>query len=98
MLGLLQAILCAIVKLAANVVVLLVGVVNLTIVGIGEAIELLLAALPNMPDAPNLGGQALAYANWMIPVPGLVVGFGVMVSLWVSIMAVAIIGRIFRVF
>lgn len=97
MLGLLKDILCAIVALAANVVGLLVGVVNLTIVAAGTAITALLSALPDMPAAPTFGGDALAYANWLMPIPGLVVGFGVIVTLWIATMAFGIIGRLFKV-
>lgn len=68
MIGILQAILCAIEEVAVLTVDLLMIAVNASIVAIGAFLGVLILLLPYIPPAPPIPEDgALGFLNWFIP-------------------------------
>ena len=74
----LNAILCAILALAAKIIDLFALAINGLFSLIGATIGLVLAILPGMPDTPQLPeGKVLDSINWLLPIEPLLGFLGV---------------------
>jgi phage-related protein len=73
---------------------LLIKVINQLIVAVADFIKTVINLLPDtpVPPAPSLPSDSpslLSYINWFIPVSGIIVALGILLSAWVSYMLVA---------
>lgn len=94
MLDVLGDILCACLVLPWVMADLLVGLVNLFFVGVGAALVGILALLPAFPDPPaDPPSQALAYANWLFPIAGLLAILTTVAGLWLGFIVLRIVLR-----
>lgn len=92
MIGLLEAILCAIETLAAGIVDLLIVMINAAIVGLGALVAVVMLLLPEMPAPPPLPEAGiLGFVNWLFPLAGAAALLATMGGLFLGYMAVRII-------
>lgn len=91
MLTLLWKALCALWNIPYWIIDLLVFSINGLILALGtlaQAAVELLPGFPTPPAAPQAG--ALAYANWFLPIGGLLVGLAAFVAAWITFSLVSI--------
>jgi hypothetical protein len=89
--GILEAILCAIEQLAAAIVGLLVVVVNAALVALGAFMGVIIALLPNMPEPPaRPSSSVVGFLNWLVPLAGLAALLVTMGALFLGFLAVRI--------
>jgi hypothetical protein len=66
------ALLCLLEQFAFLIAKGLMMAVNFVIVGIADAIKLLIAALPAMPDFPQFGAGQTGWLAYFVPIGGMV--------------------------
>ena len=91
MIGVLEAILCAIEELAAGIIGLLVVMLNAAIVALGAFMGVIIALLPNMPEAPAKPSEGvIGFVNWLFPLAGVAALLATMGTLFLGFLAVRI--------
>lgn len=89
MIGVLQAILCAIEGLAAAIVTLFVLMIDGAIIALGAMVAVIMALLPNMPSAPaSPSSSVLAFINWLFPIAAvatLMTSFGILLLAYYAV-------------
>lgn len=91
MIGILEAILCAIQELAAAIIGLLVVMLNAAIVALGAFMGVIIALLPNMPAPPaKPGSSIIGFVNWLFPLAGAAALLVTMGALFLGFLAVRI--------
>lgn len=91
MLGILEAILCAIQQLAAAIIGLLVVMLNAALVALGAFMGVIIGLLPNMPAAPAKPGSGIiGFLNWLFPLAGVAALLVTMGTLFLGFLAVRI--------
>jgi hypothetical protein len=89
--GLLEAILCAIQQLAAAIIGLLVVMLNAALVALGAFMGVIIGLLPDMPEAPAKPNESvLGFLNWLFPLAGVAAILVTMGSLFLGFLAVRI--------
>lgn len=92
MIGVLQAILCAIETLAAGIVDLLVLAINGAIVALGALVAVVMLLLPVMPEPPGApSSSVLGFINWLFPLASAAALMTSLGALFVAFLAVRII-------
>lgn len=92
MIGVLQAILCAIETLAAGIVNLLVLAIDAAIVALGAMVAAVMALLPPMPSPPEApSSSVLGFINWLFPIAGVAALMTTLGGLFLAFLAVRII-------
>lgn len=91
MIGILEAILCAIQEMAAAIIGLLVVMLNVALVALGAFMGFIIGLLPNMPEAPpSPGTSVIGFLNWIFPLAGVAALLVTMGSLFLGFLAVRI--------
>ena len=89
MLGLLEAILCVLQNILLAVLWAGAQVVNVLVLALAGLAVLLAALLPEMPELPEPPDEGVVGAiAWLYPVGGVLAGLLVIVTLWLTVMAV----------
>jgi hypothetical protein len=82
-------ILCLLSVLANIIEGAVVAFVNVFIISIGGWLQLLAAVLPGMPPTPSGSApEAVSWANWIIPIPAMVVVVSLLLTLWLTIIGI----------
>jgi hypothetical protein len=90
--GVLEAILCVIEELAADIVGLLVLAVNGALIALGALLAVIIALLPSMPEPPTKPGSGIiGFLNFFFPLAGVAGILTTMGSLFLGFMAVRVI-------
>jgi hypothetical protein len=65
--------------------------INGTIAAVGALLALVVALLPHMPAAPDLGSATwLGWLNWLVPVGPMLAIAAAMIAAWVFFLAVRV--------
>lgn len=90
MLGWLEDIQHGILDLPFILIGLVVDLLNLIILAIAALAALLLALLPGFPEAPSAPGGVIGALLWVVPLGSILSFFGLMVTAWITFLAVKI--------
>jgi uncharacterized membrane protein YdjX (TVP38/TMEM64 family) len=90
MLGWLEDIWHAVKDLAYVLVGLLVELINALIAAIAALAVLLLSLLPGFPDPPTAPSGVIGALFWVVPIGSILGFFMLMVSCWISFLAIKV--------